>query len=253
MGRNPTHRWTRAAGACFATNWCGEGCFEFAPPRQLRRSTACDYFDELLSTTLLKLGLLTAAAISPVVAQERLCPTVRVECVSKDCCRSPLRLMARVGNARSKRLSYKWTVSYGRIAKGQGTRAITVIWKPYDAVTATLEISGPDAECPRVASITQICEPPVPIRLFDEYLIVPGTSDKSHLDRFATQLNNEPTARGYIVVYGERTPGDDAKAYLAANGNIEGDRLVVVARTRRIKKVTIKLYVVPAGAIPPLR
>jgi hypothetical protein len=162
-----------------------------------------------------------------------------------------LRLVARVGNAPSKRLSFKWTVSSGHIAKGQGTRAITVIWKPYEAVTATLEIFGPDADCPRVASITQICEPPVPIRLFDEYLIVPGISDESHLDQFITQLQNEPSARGYVIAYGDQVRGDKAKSYLVTNGNIEPDRLVVVHRKRRAKKPTIKLYVVPAGANPP--
>lgn len=197
--------------------------------------------------------MLCLASSFPVVAQERLCPTVHLECVSKDCCRSPLRVVARVGNAPSERFSYKWTVSSGRIAKGQGTRAITVIWKPYEAVTATLEIFGPDTDCPRVASMTQICEPPVPIRLFDEYLIVRGVNDKLHLDQFITQLQNEPSARGYVIAYGDRARGDKAKSYLVTNGNIEHDRVVVVHRKRRANKPTIKLYVVPAGANPPTR
>jgi len=29
--RLPNNRWTRAAGACFSTCVCGEGCFDFAP------------------------------------------------------------------------------------------------------------------------------------------------------------------------------------------------------------------------------
>ena len=38
--RRRTNRWTRAAGACFASSLVRRYLIEFAPPRQLRRSTA---------------------------------------------------------------------------------------------------------------------------------------------------------------------------------------------------------------------
>ncbi len=37
VGRRPTNRWTRAAGACFVTNLVRRSLIEFAPPRQLHR------------------------------------------------------------------------------------------------------------------------------------------------------------------------------------------------------------------------
>jgi len=196
--------------------------------------------------------MILVAAACPIVAQEYLCPTISIECLSKDCCRSPLEFVAHVSNTSSTSVSYKWAISAGRIVKGQGTPSIKVVSKPGEIVTATLEVYGPDPKCPRVASITQaICDPPPPIRLFAQYESIWRVNEESHLDRFANQLHNEPGARGYIVIYGERSRGDDAKNYLVANGNIESDRIVVVNRKRLRSKVTIKLYVVPVGAYPP--
>lgn len=201
-------------------------------------------------TILLSLAIITYFGRA-VPSQEKHCPTITLECVSKDCCRSPFRFVAHVRNAPSKRLSYKWTTSAGKIIKGQGTPAITVVSQPSEMVIATLEVFGADVDCPRLASITTMCDPPPPVRLFDEYSVVSGFSDKAHLDRFIAQLQKEPGAQGYIVTYGDRSRGETSKSYLVTNGNIEPDRLVVVHRKRRSNKPTIKLYLVPTGANPP--
>ncbi len=181
------------------------------------------------------------------------CPQVSVECISIHCCTSPFVFVANIRDGNPPRtLSYKWSISAGKIISGQGTSSIKVSATRSEMVTATVEITGLNAECPYTASASQaICDPPPPIRLFDEYSNLSSAKERYRLDRFANELRNYPGAQGYIVVYGRACRAEIAKNYLIAHHNLDPGRIVIVENKSRDRKGRIKLYVVPTGAVPP--
>src|SRR5207249_2530154 len=65
--------------------------------------------------------------------------------------------------------SFRWTVSAGRIATGQGTSSITVMGFEGQAPTATVEVGGIPNGCPNQASCSIIIEAMPMARKFDEY------------------------------------------------------------------------------------
>lgn len=186
------------------------------------------------------------------MAQETGCPTIHVECVSpRDCCRSPFEFVVRIKNSPPRTLSYTWSVSAGKIISGQGTASIKVTSPPWESLTATVEIFGPDPKCPRVASVSIICDAAPPVRLFDRYSNLSFTREKPRLNLFAGQLKNEPTSRGSILVIGDRARAERAKRYLVTHHGIETDRIFAMSKKKKGSKLRTRLFVVPAGALPP--
>ena len=99
------------------------------------------------------------------------CPTVLVSCPDSDS-GSTLILNANVAGDRSIKLTFKWTVSAGKITSGQGTPSISVdmsgAWG--QSLTATVEVGGFDKACRREASCsTPIIDHPDKARKLDEY------------------------------------------------------------------------------------
>lgn len=104
--------------------------------------------------------------------------------------------------------SLKWRVSAGEIVEGQGMNFIKVKVKDSAAkrVTAYLEVSGLPFPCPRVFSTT--VEVNGKLSLVDSFGIVSNGDLKSRLDSFLVSLQNNPMAKGYIVIYGGRIDGN---------------------------------------------
>lgn len=96
-------------------------------------------------------------------------------------------------------------------------------------------------------------------RLFDSFGAINGCDHKARLDNFAIELQNEPSAQGYIIVYnGARHTrrnyaqelADKSKDYLISTRGIDASRIVTVDGGRR-KELSTELWVVPSGAVPP--
>lgn len=106
---------------------------------------------------------------------------------------------------------------------------------------------------------------------FDEFGDTCCNDEKARLDNFAVQLQNEPTATGYIIFYGGRGYGylcghdgrrlprrgeaearaSRLKPYItSAWANFDAARIVVVNGGYR-ERWTAELWIVPAGAEPP--
>jgi hypothetical protein len=153
---------------------------------------------------------------------------------------------------------YNWTVSAGTITSGQGTPSITVSTDNLagQSVTATVELVGVDPSCPRTTSCTSSVRPlPPKPRKFDEYGNIRFNDEKARLDNFAIQLQNEPTAQGYIIGYGScdaegTTRGNRAKDYLVNTRGIDAGRLMVVDGGC-MPELKVELWIVPQGATPP--
>jgi hypothetical protein len=105
----------------------------------------------------------------------------------------------------------------------------------------------------------------------DEYGNICCDDEKARLDNFASVLQNDPDAKGYIIYYGgrrrtypychsERTAlpvrGDAAararflKPYMVATRGVDPGRVLVLHGGYR-EEWTAELWIVPKGAAPP--
>jgi hypothetical protein len=196
----------------------------------------------------------TIAACSDCVAPPPPCPTVNVSCPDQ-ADPGPVTFTANVGGGPGSQ-TYNWSVSAGTITSGQGTSSITVNASAGQTITATVELGGLDPSCTRTASCTTSIKPPAPLpRKFDEYGNIRFNDEKARLDNYAIQLQNEPTAQGYIIAYGScgsegQERGNRAKDYLVNTRGIDGGRIMVVDGGC-MPELKVELWIVPAGATAP--
>jgi hypothetical protein len=209
-------------------------------------------------------GCITSATTTVTIANcsdcvpNVVCPTISSSCPSEVDQGSPITYTASVGSGTPPATTYNWTVSAGTITSGQGTTSITVSTENLggQSVTATLEVGGVDPSCGRTTSCTTAVKgPPPKPRKFDEYGNIRFNDEKARLDNFAIQLQNEPTAQGYIIAYGScdaegTTRGNRAKDYLVNTRGIDAGRLMVVDGGC-MPELKVELWVVPSGATPP--
>ena len=95
-------------------------------------------------------------------------------------------------------------------------------------------------------------------RKFDQYGDVGECDETARLDNFLNQLQNEPTSKGYIIVYdGKNTlPGrvggrlQRAMNYLTYQRGLMPDRVVPIKGGYRVETVT-ELWIAPEGAPAP--
>ena len=95
---------------------------------------------------------------------------------------------------------------------------------------------------------------------FDEFGDILISELKARLDNYAVQLQNQPTARGFIIVYRTRRdlPGLNhslslsMKDYLVNSRGLPADRIVVVDGGVALC-LTQELWVVPQGSAPPAK
>lgn len=165
-------------------------------------------------------------------------------------------------------LNYTWTVSpaAAKIISGAGTPTITVdstgLGKQRVTAILVVDDGSGDRACRQTArAATDVVAPPPPPvqpRKFDEFPSISFDDDKARLDNLAIELQNAPTAQGYIIVYGGRTSrpgladrlGARAKNYLVNTRGINPNRLTVVNGGYR-ESDYIEIWLVPQGAQPP--
>jgi hypothetical protein len=217
-----------------------------------------------------RLALTTVIALLPlaatprhvgVVRAEQQCPAIKVSCPDGAHPGEEINFNAEVDVAASAvKNTFNWEISAGTITGGQGTPSLKVDSTGLgggQALTATVEVGGLPAACGRKAS----CSTPL-IQLigcgFDEYGDIPFDDEKARLDNFAIELENDPTAQGYLLCYGGRVGYegeaqarcDRAKNYISNTRGIEASRVVTVDGGFR-EDLTVRLVVVPSGATPP--
>ncbi|HEX7316054.1 MAG TPA: hypothetical protein VF297_19260 [Pyrinomonadaceae bacterium] len=191
------------------------------------------------------------------------CPTVNVSCPSEPVKPgTPITFTANVsGGDSSVTPTYNWTVSAGTISSGQGTSSITVDTSGLpnnSSVTATVDVGGYDRSCSTSSSCTTGITGEILARKVDEYGNIRFNDEKARLDNYAIELQNDPTAQGYLVCYGGRRGRtgeaqrrcDRAKNYLVSTRGIDASRIVTVDGGFR-EELTVELWVVPSGATPP--
>jgi hypothetical protein len=188
------------------------------------------------------------------------CPNVSIYCPDTVMLGSPVTFTANLsGGTAGITPTYNWTVSAGTIISGQGTPTIQVDTTGLggQSITANLSVAGYNLNC------TATCTVQIPRKLtgilVDYYPPIRLNDEKARLDNFAIQLQNDPNAKGYIVVYGgaKAKPAEKqgrikrAYDYLVNTRGISADRLVTMqGGTRDV--TTTELWLVPLGADPPI-
>jgi hypothetical protein len=155
--------------------------------------------------------------------------------------------------------TYNWTVSNGTISSGQGTSSITVSTTKDMAgqnVTATVEVGGMCPECPKTASETAGIAPPIKFTQIDEFGKLPDDEVKARVDGLYLQLNNNPTAQGYIINYGTAAEIKKRRAQIMKAINRPGtsydpSRVTFIDGPNNGTGINTKFYIVPAGADTP--
>jgi len=101
-----------------------------------------------------------------------------------------------------------WRVSAGEIVSGQKTNYIEVKLNDSAAkrITAYVEVGGLPFPCPKVFSAT--AEINGKLHQVDSFGMLTNGDIKARMDYFMNELQNNPAAKGYIIVYGNRSEGN---------------------------------------------
>lgn len=201
----------------------------------------------------------TAVLVNRCPPPPPVCPNVSIICPEKAELGQVLTFSSNVtGGSPGVTPIYNWTVSAGRIIDGQGTPSIRVDTTGLagQAVTATLSMGGYSLDCSATCSVQM----PVPLecRKFDEFPTLSYNDEKARLDTYGIELQNDPTATAYVIVY----PGQGGRAgaverqtkrivdYMVNSRGIDASRIVTLVGPSRTAMMT-ELWLCPQGAKPP--
>lgn len=154
-------------------------------------------------------------------------------------------------------VEYNWTVSNGTIESGQGTPTITVATTPDMAggnVTATVDLGGLCETCVKSASETAGIEQPPVAQQVDEFGNIANDDVRGRLDNYFVQLQNDPSAQGYIITYGSARDVQRREALIRNHikfRNFDASRITFV-RGGNTGELRTVLFTVPAGAEAPV-
>lgn len=187
------------------------------------------------------------------------CPSVGIACPEQARVGQPVTFSSTLtGGSGNVPAIYNWTVSGGKIISGQGSSSITVDTTGMEGQTlrASLTMGGYEEECAATCAIYF----PAPLigRRFDEYPEIARNDEKARLDNFTIELQTDPTATGYVIIY----PGPQERAstiqtrskkindYMVNSRGFDPKRIVTLVGPPR-NELTVELWVRPQGAAPP--
>ena len=199
--------------------------------------------------------------VKPCVAVQPVCPAIEISCPSSIALDEPLTFSSRYSGGIPANVTpvYNWTVSGGTIISGQGTDTIRVDTAGLagQTVRASLSMGGYNLECSADCAVT-IPLPKLYIKKFDEFPDISRNDEKARLDNFGIELQNDPTATAYVIVY----PGRSSKRgeiqyhssrvvdYLVNSRNLDQNRIKTLVGPAR-DELYVELWITPQGATPP--
>jgi len=199
--------------------------------------------------------------VNPCAEVRPVCPAIEISCPTYVALDQPLTFTSRYSGGVPANITpvYNWTVSAGTIIEGQGTDTIKVDTKGLagQTVRASLSMGGYTLECAADCAVS-IPLPKRESRKFDDYLNIARNDEKARLDNFGIELQNDPTATGYVIVY----PGPASKRrdvqdhfsrvidYLVQSRQIDQSRIKTI-EGRKKDQLRVELWIVPQGATPP--
>jgi len=167
---------------------------------------------------------------------------------------------ANVSGGTQTTVTYNWTVSSGTIIEGQGTpviRVATTADMAGTSVTAKVTIGGVCEACPTEAEETVRLDdaPIIQInRLVDEFGVVAADDVRTRLDSFFVELQNNPTAQGYIINYGRARDVARRETLIRnhiAFRNFDASRITFIRGGDNGGTLNTRLVLSPSGAPTP--
>ena len=199
--------------------------------------------------------------VKPCVAVQPVCPAIEISCPTYVAMDQPLTFTSRYSGGIPANVTpvYNWTVSAGTIIAGQGTDTIKVDTAGLagQTVRASLSMGGYNLECSADCAIS-IPLPKLNARRFDEFPDISRNDEKARLDNFGIELQNDPTATAYVIVY----PGRSSKRadiqhhssrvvdYLVNSRGLDQSRIKTLVGPAR-EELFVELWITPQGATPP--
>jgi len=199
--------------------------------------------------------------VNPCVAVQPVCPAIEIVCPSGVELGQPITFSSRLtgGIPANATAYYNWTVSAGTIIQGQGTDTIRVDTTGLggQSISASLSVGGYNLECAASCTVP-IALPKLNSRKFDEFPDISRNDEKARLDNYVIELQNDPTAMAYVIVY----PGRSGKKgevqqhanrvveYLVHSRGLDKSRIVTLVGPAR-DHLFVELWLTPQGATPP--
>ncbi len=199
--------------------------------------------------------------VKPCVAVQPVCPAIEISCPTDVAINQPLTFTSRYSGGIPANVTpvYNWTVSAGTIIAGQGTDTIKVDTAGLagQTVRASLSMGGYNLECSAECAVA-IPLPRPNNKKFDEFPDISRNDEKARLDNFGIELQNDPTATAYVIVY----PGRSSKRsevqhhssrivdYLVNSRGLDQRRIVTLVGPVR-DELFVELWITPQGATPP--
>jgi hypothetical protein len=199
--------------------------------------------------------------VNPCPVIPPVCPAIEIVCPTSIGIDQPLTFTSRAsGGTPSIRAVYNWTVSAGSIIEGQGTNTIKVDTTGLAGQTVRAYLTMPgygslncSADCGVSVPVPRIIS-----RKFDEFPDIQRNDEKARLDNFVIELQNDPSATAYVVIY----PGRGSKRgevqhhakrivdYMVSSRGIDQSRIVTLVGSAR-NELFVELWITPRGATPP--
>jgi len=199
--------------------------------------------------------------VKPCVTVQPVCPAIEISCPTDVAINQPLTFTSRYSGGIPANVTpvYNWTVSAGTIIAGQGTDTIKVDTAGLagQTVRASLSMGGYNLECSAECAVA-IPLPRPNNKKFDEFPDISRNDEKARLDNFGIELQNDPTATAYVIVY----PGRSSKRsevqhhssrivdYLVNSRGLDQRRIVTLVGPVR-DQLFVELWITPQGATPP--
>ena len=199
--------------------------------------------------------------VNPCPVIPPVCPTIEIVCPTNIGIDQPLTFTSRAsGGTPSIPAVYNWTVSAGSIIEGQGTNTIKVDTTGLAGQTVRAYLTMPgygslncSADCGVSVPVPRIIS-----RRFDEFPDIQRNDEKARLDNFVIELQNDPSATAYVVIYpGRRSKRGEVQHhasrivdYMVNSRGIDETRIVTLVGSAR-NELFVELWVTPRGATPP--
>ncbi len=199
--------------------------------------------------------------VNPCVVVQPVCPAIEIVCPTDVAFGQPITFSSRLtgGIPINTNAVYNWTVSAGTIIQGQGTDTIKVDTTGLggQTVRASLSVGGYNLECAADCGVS-LPLPKLYSRKFDEFPDISRNDEKARLDNYAIELQNDPTATAYVIVY----PGRSGKKgevqqhanrvveYLVNSRGLDKSRIVTLVGPAK-DHLFVELWLTPQGATPP--
>lgn len=190
------------------------------------------------------------------------CPTISVTGPSTPPePKEPMKFTATVTGIDVNKIRYKWSVSEGEIVQGQGTDTIFIRSnsnKNEFTPTVTVDIEGLAKGCQSSDSETAVMVDTPITREIDSFELTANPINAERLDALVLELENDPNAMVGIIIYNKgespSKPVKEKEAFIKkylSDKKIAGDRISIVYSAGDDTD-RVRIFVVPAGAEPPM-